>query len=150
MTNEKHKYVLELTERQARLLSWACDNFTRIIAGQDFIYQEFMERAWDKRCKEATGHIMDDKWDGGWYEMRRYAESVCKEIKEKFWGLSGQANFGLNYDEDGDIIWDIHQVIRHQLWLDNDDENKSKWTVDASPASQTGESPLAKIKKIED
>ena len=30
----KHIYQLELTERQAKLLSWACDTIARIIEGQ--------------------------------------------------------------------------------------------------------------------
>lgn len=36
----KHIYQLELTERQARILSYACDHFSRLICGQDLSYQE--------------------------------------------------------------------------------------------------------------
>ena len=55
------KYLLELTERQARLLSYVCDQFPRLIQGQGMAYQELFEAAWEKRCKKAVGKGMDDK-----------------------------------------------------------------------------------------
>ena len=71
----KPVYRLELTERQAKLLSYACDQFSRLICGQDIAFQDLMEAAWEKRCKEAVGgHGMDKEWDGGWYNMRHDAE----------------------------------------------------------------------------
>lgn len=143
----KHVYTLELTERQARLLSWALDSFSRIIEGQDGTYQEMMEAAWEKRCKEATGNFMDKEWDGGWYQMRHDAEYFANAIKRRFWGLERNSLYGVNYDESSDILWDIYQVIRHQLWLDKPEDKKSHITVDASPAMKFGDEPLAIIKR---
>ena len=74
---QEHIYNLQLTEKQAKLLSYACDRLSRIICGQDWTFQEFMEEAWEKRCKEATGKMMDEKWDGGWSNMRQEAEEIC-------------------------------------------------------------------------
>lgn len=142
----KHIYQLELTERQARLLSWACDTIARIIEGQDRTYQDMLEAAWEKRCKEATGKMMDDEWDGGWSRMREDAERMCREMKKRFWGLEPNALYGVHYDNNGDTLWDIHQVIRHQLWKDN--PNRQQFTVDASEAHQFGDEPLAYIKRI--
>ena len=142
----KHIYQLELTERQAKLLSWACDTIARIIEGQDRTYQDMMEAAWEKRCKEATGKMMDDEWDGGWSQMREDAERMCREMKKRFWGLEPNALNGVHYDKDGDTLWDIHQVIRHQLWQDN--PNHQLYTVDAAEAHQFGDEPLANIKRI--
>ena len=144
----KHIYQLELTERQAQLLSWACDNMARIIEGQDSTYQDFMEQAWEKRCKEATGNMMDKEFEGGWYKMREDATELCKNMKKRFWGLDYNSFYGIYYDDTSDIIWDIYQVIRHQLWLDRPEENKSHMTVDASEAMRFGKEPLAKIKRI--
>jgi hypothetical protein len=147
--NNKPVYRLELTERQAKLLSYACDQFSRLICGQDMAFQDLMEAAWEKRCKEAVGgHGMDKEWDGGWYNMRHDAEEICQNIKKRFWGLGRQTLYGVYYDETADILFDIHCVIRHQLWLDKPDENKSTMTVDASEAMQFGKEPLAKIEKI--
>ena len=142
----KHIYQLELTERQAKLLSWACDTIARIIEGQDRTYQDMMEAAWEKRCKEATGKMMDDEWDGGWYNMRHDAERMSQEMKRRFWGLEPNALNGVFYDKDCDTLWDIHQVIRHQLWQDN--PNHQLYTVDAAEAHRFGDEPLANIKRI--
>ena len=145
----KPVYRLELSERQAKLLSYACDQCSRLICGQDMAFQDLMEAAWEKRCKEAVGgHGMDKEWDGGWYNMRHDAEEICQNMKKRFWGLDRQSFYGVYYDDTADILFDIHCVIRHQLWLDKPDENKSTMTVDASEAMQFGKEPLAKIEKI--
>lgn len=144
----QHIYNLQLTERQAKLLSYACDQFSRLICGQDWSFQELMEAAWEQRCKEATGKMMDDSWDGGWHAMRHEAEDLCKQIKKRFWGLDWNALYGVHYDETADILFDLCQVIRHQLWLDRPDDDKSFMTVDASEARAFSDEPLAKIKRI--
>ena len=83
--NNKPVYRLELTERHAKLLSYACDQFSRLICGQDIAFQDLMEAAWEKRCKEAVGgHGMDKEWDGGWYNMRHDAEEICQNMKKRF------------------------------------------------------------------
>lgn len=138
------KYTLELTEKQAGLLSYACDQFARLIMGQDWSFQSLLEEAWEKRCKEATGKSMDEEWDGGWQAMREEAERICREIKHKFWGLGYCSLKGIHYDDSADILFDIHQVIRHGLWKDKP-EPKSHITVDSDPAHQYGSEPLAKI-----
>lgn len=141
-------YTLRLTERQAKLLSYACDQFSRLICGQDWSYQNLMEEAWEKRCKEATGNFMNDEWDGGWHAMRHDAEAICKQIKKRFWGLDWSALYGVKYDDTADILFDIHCVIRHQLWIDRPESEKSHITVDASPAMRFGSEPLAEIAKV--
>ena len=138
------KYILELNEKQARLLSYACDQFSRLIMGQDWSFQELLEAAWEKRCKKATGKPMDDEWDGGWSAMREEAERTCREIKYKFWGLPSNAFNGIHYDDTANILFDIHQCLRHALWKDLP-EPKSHITVDASPAMRFGSEPLAKV-----
>lgn len=145
---KKHIYSLELTERQAKLLSWALDSFSRIICGQDWTYQEMMESAWEKRAKEATGNFMDKEFEGGWNLAREDAEIFSKQIKKRFWGLESNTMYGLHYDETSDILFDIYQVIRHQLWLDRPEDKRSNYTVDAYEAHSWGTEPLAKINRI--
>ncbi len=147
---EKNEYVynVRLTIRQAKLLSYACDRFARCIEGQDWTFRELLEEAWEKRCKEATGNFMHKEWDGGWSAMRHEAEELCKKIKLRFWGLESNTMYGIHYDDTADILWDIHQVIRHQLWLDRPDEDKSFITVDSYEPMRTGDEPLAKIERI--
>lgn len=141
-------YTLRLTERQAKLLSYACDQFSRLICGQDWSYQNLFEEAWEKRCKEATGNLMDNEWDGGWHAMRQDAEAICKQIKKRFWGLDWNSLYGVKYDDTADILFDLHQVIRHQLWIDRPESEKSHITVDAGEAMRFGSESLAEIKKV--
>lgn len=138
------KYIIEVSERQAELLSWALDTFPRLIQGQDHAYQDLLESAWERRCKEATGRMMDDEFEGGWQKMREDAETFCKEIKKRFWDLAPNADYGIHYDESADILWDIYQVLRYELWK-NTPEPKSHMTVDAFPATRFGSEPLAKV-----
>lgn len=137
------KYIIEMNERQARLLSWVCDTFPRLIEGQGHAYQDLFESAWEKRCKKATGKMMDDEFEGGWQKMREDAETFCKEIKRRFWDLAPNANWGVHYDDTADIIWDMYQALRHELWK-NQPEPKN-YTVDAFPAHQFGSEPLIKV-----
>ena len=148
---EQVMYTLELTEKQTRLLSYACDQFSRLICGQDWEFQQLMEAAWEKRCKEAVGgHGMDKEWDGGWYKMREDVEEICKQIKKRFWGLEYCALNGIHYDDTADILYDIHCVIRHQLWKDDPRTDKPCFTVNAfQPTSSVGSEPLATIKRKE-
>lgn len=138
------KYILEMNERQAQLLSWVCDTFPRLMAGQASPFQDLFESAWEKRCKKATGKMMDRDFEGGWYKMREDAEAFCEEIKKRFWDLAPNSHYGIHYDEVSDIIWDFHRVIRHELWKNN--PKHSMWTVDAeNPSSSTGNEPLIKV-----
>ena len=47
-----------------------------------------------------------------------------------------------------DVLFDLHQVIRHQLWLNRPEDKKSNYTVDASEAMQFAQEPLATIERI--
>lgn len=144
MKKSKHEYTLKLTRRQVKMLNYACDRLSRIICGQDWTYREFMEAAWNKRCKEAVGgHGMDKEWDGGWYKMREDAESLSKSIKKRFWGMESNAMYGIHYDETADILFDLHRVLRYQLWLDG---KRDFHGVDSDePTSPIGVEPLATI-----
>ena len=143
------KYILELNEKQARLLSWALDTLPRLIEGQGHAYQDLFESAWEKRCKKATGKMMDDEFEGGWQKMREDAETFCCEIKRRFWALHPNADYGIHYDETADILWDMYQVLRHELWK-NRKEPKPHYTVDAYPATQYSKEPLINVTSKED
>ena len=149
MDKEQHIYTLHLTKRQVELLSYACDRFSRLIIGQDWTYQELFEQVWEKRCKDAVGgHGFDKEWDGGWQAMRYDAEEISKQIKKRFWGLDSRTLNGIHYDDVADILWSIHQVLRHQLWLDKPEDKKSRITVDSDEPMQVGSEPLAKIERV--
>lgn len=74
--------------------------------------------------------------------MREDAENFCKEIKRRFWNLPPNASYGVKYDDTADILFDIHECIRHELWLNGD---RKHHTVDSYPAHQWGKEPLIKV-----
>lgn len=145
---DKHIYTLHLTKKQAEILSYACDQFSRLICGQDWSYQDLFEAAWERRAIEATGERMSKDYDCGWREMRSETEDLCKRIKKRYWGLDSNAMYGIHYDDTADLLFDIHQVIRHQLWLDRPEDQKSHVTVDSDRPFQISAEPLATIERI--
>ena len=147
MKEEKRIYTLELTERQAKLLSYACDQFMRCIQGQPEAFQQLMEEAWEKRCKEATGESMDKEWNGGWWNMRHQAERLSRLATKWFWGC--RQGYGIYYDDAADIFFDIHRVLRYQFYKDRGDTSIA--TVDSeNPTSSIGSEPLAVVRRIND
>lgn len=145
--NEDYKYVIRVTEKQMRTLSEACDLFSRAIIGQDFVFKDLMEEAWEKRCKEATGKMMDNDFEGGWSAMRADAEAISLQMKQRFWGLGAQSLNGIHHDATSDLLYDIHCVLRHQLWLDNPDPNKFRG-VDSDTPLHVSNEPLCIVERI--
>ena len=150
MSEKPRKYKIELTEHQLRILSFVCDQYSRLICGQGWEYQQLFEAAWERRAKEATGNAMDKEFEGGWYAMREQAEQTVNQIKALFWGMEPNAHYGIYYDKTADLLFEMHQVIRHQLWLDTPEDERSRWTVDASEAMTLTDEPLIKVEQIEE
>lgn len=145
---EETKYQITMNKRQLELLSYGCEQLARLIQGQSNALQDLFETAWERRCKEATGKMMDKEFEGGWYDMRADAEAIISQIKRRFWGLDHYTENGIHYSETSDIFWEMYEVLRHQLWLDLPEDRKSPMTVDASPAFQLSNEPLIEVKKI--
>lgn len=88
--------------------------------------------------------MMDDEFEGGWHKMREDAETFCKDIKKRFWSLAYNADYGIHYDESADILWDIYQCLRYELWK-NRPEPKNHMTNDSFPATRFSEEPLCTV-----
>lgn len=142
----KHIYNLQLTKRQAELLSYACDQFMRCIQGQPEAFQQLMEDAWEVRCKESTGERMNNEWNGGWWNMRHQAERLSRLATKWFWGC--RQGYGIHYDDAADIFFDIHRVLRHQFYKDRGDTSKA-FVDSENPTSPIGSEPLAIISRTD-
>lgn len=141
------KYKIEVNEKQLRALSMVCDRYSRLICGQlDFSVQECCEEAWERRNK--TPEHPHGIGSQGWYDMRREVERHLDELKLLCWDCDRIASYGVGYNEYADMLYDMHQVIRHQLWLDNPD--RSDITVDASSAMASGKEELIKVERLEE
>jgi len=144
----KQDYILHLTRMQVIVLSYACERFARLICGQDWVLRELMESAWEKRSKEATGNPTSLVYDCGWREMRRETDDLCKRIKKRFWGLSDDEYKDIHYDQYADILFDIHQVLKHRIWTEIPEDER--WTCDGNAPMRFGKEPLAKIERVKD
>lgn len=147
-------YVIHISHRQLRELSFQCEQHSRFITGQlDFTLQEAVESAWEKRYAD-THPVKDNGYkDHGigtkeWYDVRHNTEAIINDIRWECWQCTRSSSYGVHYDDESDMYWDIYEVFRHQLWLDRPDEKKCGYTVDAYPAHQWGNEPLIKIKRI--
>ena len=147
-------YVIHISHRQLRELSFQCEQHSRFITGQlDFTLQEAVESAWEKRY--AASHPLKENGykDHGigtkeWHDVRHNTEAIINDIRWECWQCTRSSNYGVHYDDESDMYWDIYEVFRHQLWLDRPDEKKCGYTVDAYPAHRWGNEPLIKIKRI--
>lgn len=119
------KYELTLTLEQARIVQDGLNFYFRSFLGQLDLW-----------------HLDLD------YDQRDILEQMMKH----FMNLSKNASHGIHSEAIPDVArkaCDIHGVIRHQLWLDLDDEYKSKYTVDSYPPEKYGKLPLPEIRNVE-
>lgn len=100
------KYELELTEDQARIVSVACEFYARVRMGQ---------------FKEIIWHTLDMGTQTDDYCKRRdEAEKLLLEARKQLYPeLHGIGHsYGIGKYEDADRAFDVHQVIRHEVFGD--------------------------------
>lgn len=145
-TNRKmeQRYTIEVSKHQLQMLSMMCDRMSRLICGQlDNSVQEFVEQAWERRHKSKDNpHGMGE----GWYEMRKDVEDRLAELKKIGWGLERNAYYGIHYDELADLLFEMHQVMRHRLWLDN--PNSPWYSVDGDEPMKLTDEPMITVKAL--
>lgn len=133
-------YTITITEEHLKLLSEITDKMARVIVGQlDYGIGDEVDTALLK-------HIANGKPDDRYYELRRTLRTMLDSIHTIAWDQSPHTRYGVNYSKKSDILWDMYEVFRHQLW--EDDEDRSEYTVDASkPHHWYKEVPLIKIER---
>lgn len=94
------KYNLILTENQCLAISSACDIVCRLMSGQ---WSQAVEC-----CRDKNGENIFD------YDLVKKIESIIKPEM----GLNPDEYWGVGKYEDADILWDIHQVLRHRISWD--------------------------------
>lgn len=145
MSNEK-QFTITLTERQLKLLAYACRVTDRLIIGQlDFSLQECCEAAFEKLHKnDEAGKI----GSGEWNLMRFLVTQATQTLRKLCWGVEYGENHAIYYDETADILFDMQKVMEHALWLEEDPEKRLNWTNDAfEHTSPIGNEGNIKVKK---
>lgn len=77
--------------------------------------------------------------------MREDVEDKLAELKKIGWGLERNAYYGIHYDELADLLFEMHQVMRHQLWLDNPD--RFELSVDGDEPLKLTNEPMIKVSR---
>ena len=145
--NNDKQFTITLSERQLKLLAYACRVTDRLIIGQlDYSLQECCEAAFEKLHKDdEAGKIGSYMW----YTMRYVVEKSMDILRKLCWGVERITNHGIYYDEDADVLFDMQKVIEHALWLEKDPEKRPKYTKDAfEHTSPIGNESNIKVEKI--
>lgn len=104
--NRQAEYVLEMTEKQAEVISAALEIYARIGIGQ---LSEVLEHP------DVTRALIASRADRG--EL----EKLMAELKASLFGLKENASFSIMSERVNDrnrVAWDIRNVIRHRLSWD--------------------------------
>lgn len=147
MEHNSKQYVVTLSERQLKLLAYACRVTDRLIIGQlDFSLKECCEEAFEKLHKgEEAGKIGSNEWHYMQYEVTE----AMQKLRKLCWGVEYGQNHGIHYDSTADVLFDMQKVMEHALWLEQDPEKRSNWTNDAfEHTNPVGDEKNIKINKI--
>ena len=145
--NNSKQFSATLSERQLRLLAYACRVTDRLIIGQlNFSLQECCESAFEKLHKdEESGKAGSAEWS----YMQYVVTEAIQTLRRLCWGVGYGVNYGLGYDESADILFDMQKVMEHALWLEEDPEKRSNWTNDAFEHTRPfGGEKNIKVKKL--
>lgn len=138
---DKIRYSIELNKKQLAAISEACDAHCRNICGQLNIgLEDVIERAIERELK-------DEDFDTR-MRVRDEVKDLLNQIKLKVWKMPYGASYGVKYDEKADILFDVHQILRHQLYLLR--KEKLTCTVDSTPGSPFSHEPMITCKRITD
>lgn len=131
-------YTLTITEEHLKLLSEITDKMARVIVGQlDYGIGEEVDAA-------IARHRSDGKWNDDFYEISKQAKVYLDMLHTMCWDQAPSTRYGVHYSKKSDALWDMHEVLRHQMWKENPD--RSKMTVDSDkPFHWNKEIPLIKI-----
>lgn len=133
-------FTITLNKRQLELLSEASNCHSRNICGQlDAGLEEVIEKAIARTYSTAD---FDKR-----HEISEKVKMLLHEVKSLVWDLGPRSNKGVRYDGGADILFDIHQVIRHHLWKIKP-EPKHHYTNDAAEATIFGSQPAITIKTL--
>lgn len=143
---EDRLVTITCTEKQAQILEQVCDAYSRMLCGQlRNSFQDICEMAWAQRNKtDEHPHGIGSK---EWYEMREGLEKSLKDFEYKYWGLSDGRYNGVGYNEQSDILWDMHQSLRYARWcnMPKDKKEDLRCTVIANTPMAFGDEPLIDV-----
>nr|DAX71175.1 MAG TPA: hypothetical protein [Caudoviricetes sp.] len=140
------KYTIELTKEQLEGIAYACKVTDRLILGQ-------LSMPLKDVCLSAWWKLYTGNYPSWMRENIRKTSDIVdwhiQELQELCFGLKKGEYKGVGYDKFADMLFDIHKVIEHSLWLEIPADKKNNSTNNAFPPKQFGEEPLITIKSKE-
>lgn len=137
-TENEKKYVLELNKTQAMVLKEALEEYFRIRMNQ-----------WNMLAESLTLQGMDLSLDTP-KDKELYERYMCKrddvQLVLETIGRILEWNYCTKQTKEQLVAQDIWQVIRHELWKNQEDRNE--WCVDAREPLKVSEEPLPGMKTI--
>ncbi len=140
------QYQLTFNETQARAMKYVFEVFFRTHMGQMDMLAESLA---GMNFTYDASNPNNDKAFSKYIEDRRNANIVLDSAYRIATG--DRQRYGLNCKfrtEESAIVEDLWQVIRHQLWLDN--ESRAEWDVDSREPMPVSHEPLAKIERVDE
>lgn len=135
------RFSIELNDRQLRALDYVCNNYSRIICGQ-------LDTTVLKECE--TAWLINHEGESANFEeltkMQDAAKRCCDELVDLCWNGSR----GAGHCDYSDMIFDMHSVIQHALWLAEPEEFRYKLTVAADEPSALSSEPLITVVPVKD
>ena len=116
----ERRYRIELSEKQLFLLEQTCENYARMLAGQDMIFKDLFEEAWHRNVQEKQ-HL---EYSGPeFWEMRHQVEEHVNALKTLCWNQPLNSQYGVKYSDKSDILFDMYQTFRYRRWQDMSPED---------------------------
>ena len=130
------KAKIELSLEQLRLVMRACDFTSRFICGQ-------VETSyWPSEAMHNKAlNINDPEWP----KIRDEVDALMFQVKKLVWKMDQHASYGVGFNPNSDAMYDIQQVIRHEIWKMNNPNGSERHSVDAYPAHKYGPHPLEEV-----
>lgn len=146
-TPTRKRYRLTLDERQAAVLNEALELLSRVTMGQLEAVIDSLRYRDDKRIDRLA-----NKW-----EILDIARRLSDIQKAMLFNQPANGSHGIHHPdvpEVARIAWDLHKVVRHELWKNREvlpGEDYRAMCVDAYPADQSAkDQPLAQCERIEE
>lgn len=134
-------YRLTVTEKQLRLINTALEEYFRLGANQ---WWPLAERLAAMNFDLSTENPDHDKSFDRFMHTRDAVGAVFEAAGRIMWpdGLE-------RLTADNIIAQDMWQVIRHQLWMDDPNPNKSVFCCDANTPCLNSQEPVVKCEKVQ-
>lgn len=137
--------TFQLTFHQLELLRNACELAARLRAGQlDYHFIDELMEAYNKGCDSEEQRNAQTN-------VRKQIGKACEYLHTLCWDLPPHADHGMNYDDNSDILWDMYQVFRYQIWKENNPNPSGRdvLTVAGDKPYHTGKEPFIRIEKFD-